>query len=111
MEEKGNLRPGRDKGQIGAEFAEGDLSGIPGLMKDIEPEKLEMGNDHVHGTVRKLPGSLEPMKEAANHVPGDMGRGNPELLKVGKIRLEIRLVAPNRVRGKILCLKHFNKNR
>ena len=80
-------------------------------MQDINPEELENGNDHVHSAVGKMAGSLKRFQEITNRFPGDMLRGNPPFLQIRKIRFKISLIVADGIGGKILCLKHFNKNR
>lgn len=80
-------------------------------MQDINPEELENGNDHVHSAVGKMTGSLKHFQEITNRFPGDMLGGNPPFLQIRKIRFKIGLVVADGIGGKILCLKHFNKNR
>ncbi len=93
------------------ELAERDLVSIPVLVQDIGPEKLKMGNDRVHGTVREMARSLEPFQEPPDNLPGDIVRGEIPILKIGKIRSDISQITADGIRGKVLCLKHFNKKR
>lgn len=111
FQEERDLGPVRDKGQIGAELAERDLGRIPGLMEDIDPKKLKMGNDHVHSPVRKMAGSLERFQKLTDNIPGNKFGGETPLEKERKVRLDISLIVTDGIGGKIPCLKHFNKNR
>jgi len=103
--------PVRDKRKISVELMERYLRAVPGLMEHIDPEKLEVRNNHVDGAVGKAAFRLYPFQERADNIPWNILRGKVQSLKISKERLQIGLIISNRIVRKVSGLKHLNKNR
>lgn len=88
-EEAGYIFRGGDIGKIGTEGAEGELGRIPVFMQDICVKELQMGDDHVDGTVRKAAFRLDPVKIVTHDLPGSVLRQDGKAVEEGQIGFDI----------------------
>lgn len=104
-----HLLRGRDVGKEGVKSAEREPGFIPVLMQDIRVEELEIRDDHVDGTVGKIPFGLNPVKKVAHILPGSIFGQDGTGIKIVQIRFDIGGVRADRVIRKPFGMKHLNK--
>ena len=81
---------GRNIRKVGIKLSHGKLSGIPGLMKDIQSKKAKLGNTVIDCSVRKAFLSLKPPDKLAQIWPGNLLRSLVKNLgEIKKIRFDI----------------------